>query len=188
MARVAPEPSRVTVRREGSRLIATIAVRRNWLAAAFFTVWLGGWAMGEGLVSWQLFTGTAPLGARAFMGFWLAAWTVGGIMAMRQVAWTVVGREEIAVDGRSLRVSWAAGPFGRTREYEVASIRNVREDTTLAGALARGFRMTSPGRHGAIAFDYGAKTVRLGVDLEGEDVQKVLALVREQASGAAARW
>lgn len=178
----------MTVQRDAGRRVAHIVVRRNWVAAVFLAAWLGGWATGEVLVSWQLVAGTVPLPARAFMGCWLVAWTVGGLMAARQLAWLLVGREEIALDGGSLSLRWKAGPFARSREYDLGAVRNVREDATLAGSVARGFRMSSPGRHGAIAFDYGAKTVRFGADLEGEDVQKVLSLVREQIPAQGSRW
>lgn len=157
-------------------------VRRNRLAAVFLGAWLIGWVMGEGFAARQLVFGHDPAGTRAFLLLWLAGWTVAGVLAVRHTAWTVAGREEIAVEGRSLSLRWAAGPFGRTRIYDLGHVRNIREEDARPGAsLVRGVRFTYPGRQGTIAFDYGRKTIRFGADLEGEDRRRVLGLVRERA-------
>ena len=187
MARIAPEPSRVTVHREGGSVRAVARASRSFGFAAFLVVWLAAWAVGEVLALDALVSGDLPDGVRAFVVLWLVAWTYGGVRALAQLAWLAAGREEIAVDDRSLVVRQVAGPFRRTSEYDLAAVRDLREDASLAGAVARAMRLSYPGRVGVIAFDYGARTVRLGADLEGEDVRKVLALLRERIPSAPAQ-
>jgi hypothetical protein len=187
MGRVAPAPSRVAIHREPGWVRAVARVRRNWLVGPFLLVWLCGWAFGEVAVIRELAL-RARGGGFGFLLVWLAAWTVGGVLVSLQLLWSFAGREEIAVGPRTLSVRVVAGPLRRTREYDLASVQNVREDHGFAGQLARAFRTTYPGSHGAIAFDYGARTVRIGTDLEGEDVQKVLAMLQEGLPGDGSRF
>jgi hypothetical protein len=186
VARIPPEPSRVAVHREPGAVRAVARAPRNPGFAAFLAVWLVTWAAGEAYAVEALVAGDLPDGLRAFVVLWLAAWSYGGARALAQLAWLAAGREELRLDERSLTVRQVAGPFRGTREYELAAVRNVREDASLAGAVARAFSMSYPGRVGVIAFDYGARTVRVGAGLEGEDVGKVLGLLRERTPTAAA--
>ena len=75
----------------------------RFFSAGFLGLWLCGWAAGEAIVLWlliqgaaALLTGRPPEPGRApldpaialvaglFMIFWLAFWTAGGALAMRQ--------------------------------------------------------------------------------------------------------
>jgi hypothetical protein len=98
----------------------------------------------------------------AFLPFWLAGWTVGGIAAMRALAehfepfllfwlggWAVgwlfaagtlaaqlAGAEIVRADGRDLEVSMGVGPLRRTWRYRGDAIRNltsIEPDTDLWG-------------------------------------------------------
>jgi len=61
----------------------------------------------------------------------------------------------------------------------LAAIQNLRPDATSADPF-RSLRGFPTGRLGALAFDYGARTQRLGLSLEGQDVQTVLEAIRER--------
>jgi hypothetical protein len=168
----------VTIQHEPGGVRAVTRLRRSWGVGLFTLVWLGGWGFGEIAAIRELAT-RARGGGFAFLAFWLAAWTLGGALALWQAVASLAGREEIAVGPRTLTVRTFAGPFGRTREYDLAAVRNPREDVSLAGTTARMFRVAVPGS-GAIVFDYGAKAVRIGAGHEGGDVEKVLAMLRER--------
>jgi hypothetical protein len=149
----------------------------------FLGAWLGGWAMGEAFAVRQLFLSSRPepIAAQAFLLFWLVAWTVGGAFAMYTFAWGLVGREEITVDGRVLATRQAAGPIGRTRQFDLAHVQDVRAAPTDGGSTRRMAGLSYPGMdRGEIAFSYGAKTYRLGVGIEGLDVKLVLEALRER--------
>ncbi len=178
MVRIAPAPSRVTIQREPGVVRAVTRLRRKWGVGLFLLAWLCGWAFGEVAAIREVATRAHGAGL-AFLLFWLAAWTLGGGFVALQVLASFAGRQEIAVGPRTLSVRTYAGPFRRTREYDLAAVRNPREDVSLAGTTARMFQVSFPGA-GAIVFDYGARAVRIGAGLEGDDVQKVLAVLAER--------
>lgn len=179
MSRVRPTPSRIQVVHEAGRLLVTIPTARSWVAVPFLTLWLCGWAMGEGFAIRQILSGRTPGPAQAFLAVWLLGWTVGGGAALLALLWNLVGREVITVDGRTLAVRRVIGTFGPSREYDLASITNLRAEPGPFGGL-RATSSLPTSRFGAIAFDYGARTHRFGVALEGEDVTKLIDAVRER--------
>jgi hypothetical protein len=181
MVMVAPGRSRVLIEHGPGLVRAVVRVRRNWGLGIFLAAWVCGWSVGEVVVIRQLATRSLPGPGLAFLALWLAAWTVGGAVALLQLLWIFAGREEIELGPRSLAVRTVAGPLRRTREYDLAEVRNPREDVSMAGAMLRSFQLSVPAAsHGAIVFDYGAKAIRIGAGLEGEDVQKVLGMLRER--------
>lgn len=186
MARVAPAPSRLTTSRELGKLKIVSRVRRNWFIVLFLGAWLCGWAMGETFAIGTLL-GTL-LGARegkepsAFLALWLVLWTVGGGAAIFAFLMNLAGREVISLDGRTLSVRLEVFGLGRSREFDLAFITNPRVETTAADLF--GATRTNPWRAGAIAFDYGAKTRRIGFSLEGQDAQTVLAAIKEHLPAA----
>jgi hypothetical protein len=186
---VSPGRSRVLIERTPGVVRAVVRVRRNWAVGAFLSLWLSGWFVGEIAVIRQLATRALPGLALAFFVLWLAAWTAGGALAIVQLLWTLAGREEIELGQRSLAVRTVAGPLRRRREYDLATVRNPREDLSMAGAMLRSFQLSVPAAsHGAIVFDYGARAVRIGSGLEGEDVGKVLGMLQERIPDAATRF
>jgi hypothetical protein len=183
----APAPSRVTIEHVGGEVRAIIRVRRSWPVALVLSVWLCIWASGEVSTANDLLAGWRAGKLSLFYSCWLAGWTLGGLLALRTLVWALAGREEIALGSRVLAHRWASGPFRRAREYDLASIRDLRADTELVGASAttvmtpsagRRVRGETPGRTGMVLFEHAGSTVRVGSDLEGEDLEKVLAMIR----------
>jgi hypothetical protein len=186
MVMVTPGRSRVVIERQPGVVRAVVRVRRNWGVGAFLALWLCGWSVGEVAVVRQLATRSLQGPGLAFLAVWLTGWTLGGALALLQLLWLFAGREEIELKSRSLAVRTVAGPLRRTREYDLGAVRNPREDVSMAGAMLRTFQLSHPASsHGAIVFDYGAKAVRIGSGLEGEDVAKVLGMLRERVPGDA---
>ncbi|MBI5068955.1 MAG: hypothetical protein HZB56_12015 [Deltaproteobacteria bacterium] len=67
--------------------------RRAWLGIAILSAWLVGWAFGEWQAVHRLFFSDEPGGAAWFLGVWLVAWTVGGLLALRAL-WRLLRGEE----------------------------------------------------------------------------------------------
>jgi hypothetical protein len=77
-----PSGSRIYVTSVGAEALILIpqgdgGVMR-YFVGLFVLAWLGGWVVGFSSAVSQLSSGKAP----AFLYFWLAAWTLGGVMAM----------------------------------------------------------------------------------------------------------
>ena len=86
--------------------------------------------------------------------------------ALLGLVWHLFGSEVLAVEGRELVLKWKFPPFSRAKRYELASIRDLR----ALQVPPWGFRLGSRPQFGnaacALAFDYGARTVRFGVSLD----------------------
>jgi hypothetical protein len=116
----------------------------RFVGAAFLSVWLCGWAGGEALalfvigygICW-LVTGRPafgsdqplPLGPAVAVGcfllVWLAFWTLGGIMAIRELLRSVWAEDRLVLDREGLVRAHRLGPFVSTRRLPRSEIRRV---------------------------------------------------------------
>ena len=122
-------------------------------------------------------------GGKAFMAFWLLGWLCGEIYAIAIVMWQLAGREELSFAGSNLRHRVAAAGLGRNREFSGTEIKRLRATPLLPSPWMDQARWMPPlfgGGHGAIAFDYGAKTYRVGAALDEAEARSVLAEVQKQ--------
>jgi hypothetical protein len=116
----------------------------RYVGASFLAFWLCGWVAGEAFALWilivgaiALLTGRPPEPGRepldpgpavmtgAFLLIWLTIWTFGGIAAIAELLRLLWGDDRITVSSGRLTVSWARGPFRRTREFERDAIRKI---------------------------------------------------------------
>ena len=122
-----------------------------------------------------------------FLGFWICAWTVGGIAAISQISqnfdwflvfwlggWAagwifaaaticsqVAGSEIIRVVGRDLETSVGVGKARWRRLYRGDHIRNLMSSDPNPMGWPFRFQQTNPfrPRAGAVKFDYGSQTI-----------------------------
>lgn len=98
------------------------------MVAAFLTVWLAIWALGEGVVLWilargsrALITGTPPapgwdalqpapaLALGTFLLLWLVFWTLGGVIAVREVLRLLCGWDRLVLTAEEIRIEHGLG-------------------------------------------------------------------------------
>lgn len=110
--------------------------------AAFLTVWLAFWAVGEVVVlgllvwgGWSLLTGQPPrpgdaplapgpaVAAGLFLLVWLSFWTVGGYAAIREWMRLVFGRARLLAGPDGLTVEEGVWPFASRRFLARAELR-----------------------------------------------------------------
>jgi len=116
----------------------------RFLPAGFLAFWLCGWAAAEGFVLvmigrgvYSLFTG-APFGTDGkpvelgpgigiglFILFWITFWTLGGIMALRQLLLLVWSEDRLVVERDGLVRYRQLGPFRSTRRYPRETVRGI---------------------------------------------------------------
>jgi len=167
----APRRSRVSDRPEGLEIV--VPAKRSVFLMLFLLVWLGAWAVGEFSVLGQLLRGTE--GPVPFLLFWLLGWTVGGGCALLTFLWMLAGRERIVLRPRVLAVYREIFGLGPIREYDLAHVRNLRVsppayDPFGWGAAGRFWGVTG----GFVAFDYGAKTVRLAASADEPEAAQIV--------------
>ncbi len=147
----------------------------------FLSAWLVGWAMGEFFAARQVFTGGLESGG-LFLIAWLAMWTVGGCWAIYSCLWLVAGSDVIRLRPGILAIKRDVFGTGRTSEYDVQHVRNLRVSPTTMEFSARSGGFSPWGTSGgSIAFDYGSKTVRFGAVEEAEAAQIIADLKARQS-------
>jgi hypothetical protein len=116
----------------------------RYFAAAFLTVWLCGWAVGEVLVVWVLgagawaliaghpLPGKVPpglwpmLGVGAFLLTWVSFWTLGGIAAINEWLRLVSSEERLTVTGDRILIARRRGPWTFRSAIPRADVTRVR--------------------------------------------------------------
>lgn len=121
----------------------------RFFVAAFLSVWLCGWAVGElfalaALVScvasllnldlelpgWSGKNHESHTGAiliSLFLAVWLSFWTLGGVMALRQWLMLLWSREQLVLATDCLVARRWIGPFKRTRRIPKSDITSVTQ-------------------------------------------------------------
>ncbi len=171
---------------QGSR--TRIRMGRAWFPLLFLTAWLGGWAVGEVMVIGVL-TGLGPfaqgeaplpLPVKAFLGFWLVGWTVGGFFALRQWVQFWAGEETLDIEHGRLRISRGAWKLMRSREYDLNLVKNLRvQDLGPMGPLLQRFGSLPID---TLKFDYGSKTVGFAPSLSEAEANGLLQALQSRHS------
>jgi len=181
---VEPESARYTLESTTGRLQASIPARRNWLIILFLTDWLGGWVMGEMSAAHELLS-AGDKTPSAFLMLWLAGWTLGGGYCLMTILWQIAGREILRVDSSALEYRVEIFGIGLSRTYRLTEIKNLRTAYNSRPMTWRAWYPPFGGNaYGPIAFDYGARTIRLAPSLEEAEAAM---LVRELEKNLAKR-
>jgi hypothetical protein len=179
---VSPEAPKFRLTSTVEGLQAVVPPKRSWFAIPFLTLWLCGWAFGEFRAIGELLNPSEKTPVE-FLALWLTGWTLGGIFALGTILWQVAGRELITVSSSFLVHRVEALGFGRTRIYSAENIKALRATDYASGGFQNQQGMFPPffgPGIGPVAFDYGAKTIRLA---PGIDEAEAKVLVRELARG-----
>ena len=114
-----------------------------------------------------------------FLIAWLGAWTVGGAFAIFMWLWNVFGKEVVLVNGLSLMTSRQIGNYGRTKEFALDQIRDLRASQPAfnPGNFSSGLQFWGLGG-GSIAFDYGARTYRFGTSLDEAEAKHIVRAIK----------
>lgn len=120
----------------------------RWFAAGFLGLWLCGWACGEAFglatllaclggilapdllrdlgITWMARVPEGAIIVVLFLLVWAGLWTIGGILAIRELLSLLWGNDRIEYDASGIRHVKRIGPFRSSREWRADSIRRVR--------------------------------------------------------------
>jgi hypothetical protein len=165
---IEPQSARFQVETTTDGLRIAIPARRNWFVILFLLAWLGGWTFGEISAAGELLHHgeKTPTG---FLVFWLAAWTLGGVFAVGAVLWQVAGREVVTANSSTLTHRIEIFGLGLSRSYRASEIKNLRATEYSVSPFSNQRAWFPPlygSGFGPVAFDYGARTIRLAPSLE----------------------
>lgn len=176
---ILPVPGmRTVVTDEPGGLCFAIPARRQWFAMVFLAIWLVGWGCGEVFAIWALFSGKA---LSLFLVAWLSIWTFAGGLAALSWLWMVAGRERVTLKADRLVHRYELFGFGRTREYDLSSVRDLRVSPESFNRWNTGGSMRAWGLGGGmVAFDYGARTVRFAAGVDEAEGKMIVERIRER--------
>ncbi|SRR5258706_2356347 len=177
--RIEPTKPRYTIQQTAAGVTVAAPARRNWFVLLFLTVWLGGWTIGGMAAVAEV---VRPGGHQTFLAFWLLGWLIGELYALAIVLWQLTGREELVFSSGNLIHRIRAGGMSRGREFSGAEIKHLRTSPQITSPWMDQSRWMPPvfgAGHGAIAFDYGAKTYRIGAGLDEAEGRLVLDEIRK---------
>lgn len=125
----------------------------------------------------QLGSGFIVLGA-FFLAFLLAMLAMGAV-AIYGFLWLIAGKEIFEANPKSLSVSRQIFGWKRTREYSAKEVKDLRPTTKQSCfAPARSVQKLL-GLNGMIAFDYGAKTFRFGLEIDEAEAKQIILAIKE---------
>ena len=151
-----------------------ILARKEWGGLILLPVWIAFWAFAVVLVmKWILHPG--PSTPRGFLGFWLAAWILGGAWAVYQWLWIAFGKEVVEVKEGSLTIKRNILGYGGTRSVPLGSITNLRASGIFPSTSSLENYLTQMKlRGGTIGFESQGQTVRFGIQLTESEALEVV--------------
>jgi hypothetical protein len=174
--RVEPAARRSTWREGTAGPEIVIPARRNWALLVVMPVWLSLWILGITRAASEVASGRARGGEADFLSLWAAGAVFGASLVAYAWLWNAIGREVVGRRPGVLAIRREVAGLGRTREYALPDVRNLRVSLPPADASgwAASMRMWRGGP-GLIAFDHGARTVRFGDGIDEAEATIVLA-------------
>ena len=152
----------------------------RFFSAGFLAFWLAGWAVGEafalgilGVGGWSLLSGQPPGAGREpvrlasalpvglFLLFWLSLWTLGGVMAGRELLRLLFGRDRICVTNDTLEIERSYGLFCSREKLPHDELRRVYRKPGSAAICVETARGTT-------------ELTRLGTVTERAELQQML--------------
>ena len=108
-------------------------------------------------------------------------WTVGRGFVLLAWFWMLAGRERVILKSSSLVHRREIFGIGRSSEYDLAHITNLRVSPQSLNAWSRGANVRNWGLGGGIvAFDYGARTIRFGASIDEAEGSMIVNQLRQR--------
>lgn len=115
------------------------------------------------------------IGFLVFILMFLIGW---GAYAIYLLLWQFAGKEIIIAENDVFRISRQIFNRNKFLEYATKNISDLRANTPqpVKFALVKVFKIIS-GQSGMIAFEYGAKTVRFGFEIEEGEAKQIVSVL-----------
>jgi hypothetical protein len=178
MARVAVLTAKASVFDTPAGLVINIPSAKSWFLILFLGFCLCEWLLGEVSAIRSLAIGKMASGKTLFVVVWLVGWTVGGCYFIYVWLWNLAGHEIVSLTPASLTIRRDILGFGRSGEYDLPSLKNLRIAPTFGNTNSNFPKPSLVG--GTIAFDYGAKTFRFGGGLDDAEASHLIDVLKSR--------
>ncbi len=169
-----PSPSKHTITYFGNQMQILIPSQIQWYTLIFLTIWLCGWGLGEVSAIHQIMND----GISIFMMIWITGWTIGGGCAILMILWAITGKEVVEISNNSIIVSKTIFNFGFPKEYSAGYIKDLRvsvANNNIQWRFNNNYNYFMG--NSKLAFDYGAKTIRFGNDIDEAEAKQLLNII-----------
>lgn len=170
-----------------SGIRVTVPARRHWLAIIFICLWLIAWAFAEIQVISKL-SQQEMASQHAFLYVWLTGWTLGGGWALLTLLWQLSGKESISVEHGAMIHRVEVLGVGRSRSFAAHEIRHLRAVDYASNMFSNQAAWKPPFfgvTTGPLAFDYGAKAIRIAPSLDEAEARLLLPKLMERLPASA---
>jgi len=180
MAKVELGKGRSTVNELPQGIEVIIPAKKSYFVIFFLAFWLVGWAFGE-ISAIGALLDSENKAPTLFLSAWLGAWTIGGAFAILAWLWNIKGKEVVRVDGIELKHIRDFVLFKRSKEYELAHIKELRANTSNTSMFNINAGMEFWGfTGGSIAFDYGHSTHKFGAGLDEAEAKHIAETIKNR--------
>lgn len=185
-----------TVENSDTSVKVTLPSKRNIVYILWFCLWLFGWGYmvyailyipiriyqvieaGKTTAS-EMQVGDGLIVMGVFLLIFLLALLAMGAVIIYALFWLIAGREVIEADSKVLKVSRQIFSWKRTSEYSANEVKDLRASVkqSVFGPMKSIRKLM--GLDGIIAFDYGAKTFRFGLEIEEAEAKQIIFAIKE---------
>ena len=156
-----------------------IASPKNIFILIFMPVWLIGWTIGGAAAIWQIVSGQAK--DAWFLLIWLCGWLAGESFVLYAFLWGAFGYELLTGEHGVLNIKRSIFGYGTSKIYEITKISNLRAAGFFATAMSWSFSMAYWGLSGGtVAFDYDGKARRFGINLNEDDANQLVTIMKSR--------
>ncbi|MBK8421315.1 hypothetical protein [Candidatus Villigracilis saccharophilus] len=187
---IKPTQPRHKVQQLNDGIQIVLPSKKNFFRIIWFVLGLAMWVFMTGSVVFITSLLIIGLGSNngkwifiGFLAFILLFLVSLGAYIIYSLLWQFIGKEIIIVKNDTLRISRQIFNRNKFLEYSTPSISGLRSSTPqpVLFASIKIFKNIS-GQNGMIAFDYGAKTVRFGFEIEESEAKKIVSVLQESFS------
>ncbi len=193
---IKPTPPRHTVRYLDNGLQVTLSSKKNYFRIVWYGLCLLMWGYMTGIIAYVLALmvissiafASEPNGSLTLIviGFLFIALVVliwMGVAVIYSFLWQLIGKEVILVSHDVLSISRQIFRWKKVFEYLLANVVDLRVSIPqrFPFALLRIFSGSSK-QKGMIAFDYGAKTIRFGFEIEEAEAKQIISALQQYIS------
>jgi hypothetical protein len=180
MAKVDIGKGRTTINELPHGIEVIIPAKKNYFIILFLAFWMIGWFFGE-VSAINTLLDSDSKAPKLFMLAWLGGWSVGGAFAIFIWLWNVKGKEIVRINGIELQHKRDFVLFSRSKEYEIANIKDLRANPQNTSMFGFNNGMEFWGfSGGAVAFDYGHSTHKFGSGLDEAEAKHIVQTIRNR--------
>ena len=172
---------------EGLRII--LPSKKNFLLIFWYGLWLIMWIFMTGSITFFLTFFILSAIKENNSGMWIFAMFITfmllfllgiGLPAIYQFFWQLTGKEIISINSAIMSVTKQIFGWKKVYEYGIMDMKDLRASTPQQDLFARVKILQYSKQNGMIAFDYGAKTFRFGLDIDEAEAKQIISEIQEK--------